>query len=107
MVLVVTHWPYNGQFVTKQLYVCAAVLTFVHNLYVTLIVCNLTERLGKVTGDHVTSEKWFSPSALTHLFDGPLSRTTRVMSRYQKGKTNLDFPETRDSEWQWHQVGHT
>jgi len=106
-VLVVTHWPYNGQFVTKQLYVCAAVLTFVHNLYVTLIVCNLTERLGKVTGGHVTSEKWFSPSALTHLFDGPLSRTTRVMSRYQKGKTNLDFPETRDSEWQWHQVGHT
>jgi len=28
------------------------------------------------------------------------------MSRYQKGKTNLDFTETRDSEWQWHQLGH-
>jgi len=28
--------------------------------------------------------------------------TTRV-SRYQKGKTNLDF--TGDSEWQWHQLG--
>ena len=25
------------------------------------------------------------------------------MSRYQKGKTNLDFTEARDSEWQWHQ----
>jgi len=24
----------------------------------------------------------------------------------QKGKTNLDFPEARDSEWQWHQLGH-
>jgi len=24
---------------------------------------------------------------------------------YQKGKTNLDFPEARDSEWQWHQLG--
>ena len=37
----------------------------------------------------------------THPFNGPLSRTTRV-SRYQKGKTNLDFTEARDSEWQWH-----
>jgi len=25
---------------------------------------------------------------------------------YQKGKTNLDFIEARDSEWQWHQLGH-
>jgi len=28
------------------------------------------------------------------------------VSQYQKGKTNLDFNETRDSEWQWHQLGH-
>ena len=28
------------------------------------------------------------------------------MRRYQKGETNLDFTETRDSEWQWHQLGH-
>jgi len=28
------------------------------------------------------------------------------VSRYQKGKTNLDFTEPRDSEWQWHQLGH-
>jgi len=35
----------------------------------------------------------------THPFNGPLSRTTRV-GRYQKGKTNLDFTEARDSEWQ-------
>ena len=27
------------------------------------------------------------------------------MSRYQKGKTNLDFSEARDGEWQWHQLG--
>jgi len=27
------------------------------------------------------------------------------VSRYQKGKTNLDFTETRVSEWQWHQLG--
>jgi len=28
------------------------------------------------------------------------------VSRYQKGKTNLDFTEARDCEWQWHQLGH-
>jgi len=28
------------------------------------------------------------------------------VSRYQKGKTNLDFTEARDSELQWHQLGH-
>jgi len=28
------------------------------------------------------------------------------MSQYQKGKTNLDFTEARNSEWQWHQLGH-
>ena len=41
----------------------------------------------------------------THTFNGPLSGTTRV-SQYQKGKTSLDSTEARDSEWQWHQLGH-
>jgi len=41
----------------------------------------------------------------THPFNGPFSGTIQV-SRYQKGKTNLDFSEARDSEWQWHQLGH-
>jgi len=40
-----------------------------------------------------------------HPFNGPFSGTTRV-SRYQKGKTNPDFTEARDSEWQWHQLRH-
>jgi len=52
---------------------------------------------------------WCHPSRVvpdnTHPFNSPLSWTTRV-SRYQKGKTNLDFTEARDSEWQWHQLGH-
>ena len=39
-----------------------------------------------------------------HLMHSSLSRTTWI-SRYQKGKTNLDFTEARDSEWQWHQLG--
>ena len=41
----------------------------------------------------------------THLFSGPFSRTTQVRC-YQKGKTDLDFTERRDSEWQWHQLGY-
>ena len=41
----------------------------------------------------------------THPFNGLFSGTTRV-SRYQKGKTDLDFTEARDSEWQLHQLGH-
>jgi len=28
------------------------------------------------------------------------------VSRYQKGKNNLDFTEARDSEWQWNPLGH-
>ena len=40
-----------------------------------------------------------------HQFKGPFSRTTWV-SQYQKGKTNQDFTEARDSEWQWHQLDH-
>jgi len=38
-------------------------------------------------------------------FNGRLSGTTQV-SRYQKGKTNLDCTEARDSDWQWHQLSH-
>ena len=44
------------------------------------------------------------PHPHTHPFKGPLSGTTQV-SQYQKGKTDLDFTEARDSEWQWHQLG--
>ena len=48
---------------------------------------------------------WINYCLGTHTFNDRLSGTTQV-SRYQKGKTNLDFTETRDSEWQWHQLGH-
>jgi len=40
-----------------------------------------------------------------HPFNGPFPGTTQV-GQYQKGKTNLDFTEARDSEWQWHHLGH-
>ena len=41
----------------------------------------------------------------THPFNGRFSGTTQV-SRYQKGKSNLDFTEARDNEWQWNPLGH-
>jgi len=44
-------------------------------------------------------------SAHTQPFNAAFSGTAQV-SRYQKGKTNLDFTEAGDSEWQWHQLGH-
>jgi len=47
---------------------------------------------------------YYNTNTHTHPFNGSLSRTTQV-SRYQKGKTNLDLTEARDSEWQWHQLG--
>ena len=40
-----------------------------------------------------------------HTFNGRFSGTTQV-SRYQKSKTDLDFTEAKDSERQWHQLGH-
>jgi len=46
------------------------------------------------------------PHTHTRPFNGPFSRTTRV-GRYQKSKTNPDFTEARDSEWQWYQLGRT
>jgi len=38
-----------------------------------------------------------SINTYTHTFNGPFSGTTLV-SRYQKGKTNLEFTAARDSE---------
>ena len=59
---------------------------------------------GKSTG--ISPQYYYVLSDIhTHPFNGPFSGTTQV-SRYQKGKTSLDFTEARDSEWQWHQLGH-
>jgi len=58
-----------------------------------------------VAGTYGISDAQNTAATHTHPFNGPFSGTTRV-SRYQKGKTNLNFAEARDSEWQWHQLGH-
>jgi len=61
-------------------------------------------RARTMTSLAATSTSWQTHTH-THPFNGPFSTTTQV-SRYQKGKTNLDFTEATDSEWQWHQLGH-
>jgi len=55
--------------------------------------------------DCIIADNYSAPDTHTHPFNGPFSGTTQV-SHCQKGKTNLDFTEARDSEWQWHQLGH-
>ena len=45
-------------------------------------------------------------SVLLLLINRLIDYPGRVSRRYQKGKTKLDFTEARDSEWQWHQLGH-
>jgi len=53
---------------------------------------------------HVSKATFVHLSTRTPVYQ-PFSGTTQV-SQYQKGKTNLDFTNARDSEWQWHQLGH-
>jgi len=50
--------------------------------------------------------RWY-PSALSHCFWLCYSMTLDLLSPYQKGKTNLDFTEARDTEWKWHQLGYS
>ena len=90
-------------------YECAVAMWPFSKLLWTLVhltCCSISAHVSSV------SENIFVPGflsghyqSLTHPCNGPFSRTTQV-SRYQKGKTNLDFTVARDSEWQWHQLGH-
>ena len=60
----------------------------------------------------VTSNMWRHRKTLTYLHTHmhahahTHAHTHTHVYRYQKGKTNLDFTEARDSGWQWHQLGH-
>jgi len=55
---------------------------------------NCTYRNQKQTNTH------------THPFNGPLIVRDYPRELVSEGKTNQDFTEARDSEWQWHQLGH-
>ena len=87
-------WTDHHAWITSPLYLmkCSSHASFIqqNGCFYCWFFCHMC---GSVTHTH------------THPFNGSFSGTTRV-SRYQKGKTNLDFAEARDSEWQWHQLGH-
>ena len=84
-----------------------------------MVICLHTDRCCTVISNHsfvrtsVQGISWAMQLTIflscrythTHTFNSPFSGTTRV-SWYQKGKTNMDFTEARDREWQWHLLGH-
>ena len=106
---------------------CQAIFSFILSISNIMPQNNLCEIMGRV-GFWQLDKKWLvtpwehtlqqfqhcltATAITTHThththtrLKGPMSGTTRV-SRYQKGKTNLDFTGARDSEWQWQQLGH-
>ena len=100
--LVPAHLGSPGKRAVKRVCICLSVANVI--LDIPMLSWN---RKHKITTDN--SGCYFSQYSQvththTHPLNGPFSETTRV-SRYQKGKTNLDFTEARDSEWQCHQLG--
>jgi len=90
-----SEWQWNQ---LDHMQVCTSLQTDNHSS--TLPLCFLQAgRPSCRPANSVKALKAQLHTCLTALF----SRTTRV-SRYQNGKTNLDFIEARDSEWQ--QLGH-
>ena len=71
------------------------------NIYFTRQIIYKWFRVSKTSVRRRQDTDAVTHTRLTAFFSG----TTQV-SRYQKGKTNLDFTEVRDSEWQWHQLGN-
>jgi len=63
-------------------------------------------KIAMVPDEHSRSGRYLRHAHIhTHPFNGSLSGTTQV-SRYQKGKTNLDFAGATVSERRWCQLGH-
>jgi len=87
-------WVLAGCFIANR---CVSLITYCTPLLLYIYVPWLTDLLNLL---HFTLQHTH-----THPFNCRFSGTTRV-SRYQKGKTNLDFAVARDNEWQWHQLGY-
>jgi len=93
-------------------------MDFLHEQSVESFLSNVDDSVWRCTDDchqtleqpelsliHLAQSTTTTTTPHTHPLNGRLSGTTRVC-RYQKGKTNLDFTEARESDWQWHQLGH-
>jgi len=94
----------------------AAIARYAHYVRYGTVECGSIYPVSRTSAPDrcITDQRYFSYESHfsfsfcythTHTFNGHLSGITRVC-RYQEGKTNLDFTEARDSEWQWHQLGH-
>ena len=81
------------------------------NMQRSITIVSCTVDIHRITANylHTAVLLWseFNKTCITtlHTFNSPLSGTT-WLSQYQKGKTYLHFTEARDSEWQWHELGH-
>jgi len=87
---------------SQSLLVCISYIHLCLHVISVVCVCVCAKNVSKMTYSQTRLSRYHTH---TPSFNGPLSGTTQ-MSQYQKGKTNLDFTEARDSEWQWHQLGH-
>ena len=83
----------------------ACLLTYVEDRYIVNLFFLIFHEFTSTFLVHICNGVYKPVHTHTHPFNGPLSGTTQV-GQYQKGKTNLDFTEARDNEWQWHQLGH-
>jgi len=80
-------------------------------------ICKSAPRSRQITTPVPHHSVFYRPDALLavqpHTHTHTHTRLTALcpglpgVSRYQKGKTNLDFTEATDSKWQWHQLGYT
>ena len=62
------------------------------------------ERTVKRAEYKSTPAKWYGDRIeITHTH---LTALCLGLPRWTKSKTNLDFPEARDSEWQWHHLDY-
>ena len=95
----------GGQLVWFVVKVCVDESIAVCNASVNGQLCNKQNYIVLQPTEHLLSPKHTHARTHTYTFNCTLSRTTQV-NRYEKGKTNLDFTEARDSEWQWHLLGH-
>ena len=78
------------------------------NLLVSVSDC-ICMRNNEMLYDYVTLNKAKRVDSLSYIpthNSRDRQRNIRCYSTMQKGKTNLDFTEARDSEWQWNQLGH-
>ena len=66
-----------------------------------LPICGAIEK-HLLTYTHTRMRTRMRTRTRTHMH----THTHTHVYRYQKGKTNLDFTEARDSVWQWHPLGH-